>query len=663
MYRLYPKAKDDEKFNNAIKIFNSNENNIKDAVKREIIKSDIEIKGNIAKAIKDKFPNSSSFVTFIKRLSKKLKREKTLSIKKQKELEQNKSHQLMVKANNEYKQIVAGKLNASPTDYWMIPCRTFEELRSATGKYTGKLPKLGKGRITKEYGIITPQPGSSYGTNKTPEEFLEFMKTEDDFFMAPTWCVAANKSYFDDYKLQTSKDENPRCYVFISKKYPNVRFCVTLKKGNEKIADIKGENIQISTKEIVLDEVRDSWQIGGLSKINVGLQMMRYAFGSQKINEVIKDICGTIKTEIIPFSELKDGESLFFESDNISSISTSFDSLVNGNQMFKDSSLEEVNCKFPALERAEGMFYGCEKLYHFIGNLSKLSIGRSMFGRCSKLVNFVCGNLSELENGSFMFYGCQLLKKFEYNLPKLKVSEQMFGSCASLELFDVDLSSLEKSHYMFSHSAIKTFKSNVPELKSAEYMFYQCRNLEKFDIQVPKLENGKGMFGGSKNLKLFNSELPNLIYGESMFNSCDLIEFEVDMPKLIDGVSMFERNKNLKIFNRELPNLKNGDGMFSFCEKLTSFRSDLSSLEEGYNMFKGCKNLRRFEGNLSSLKSGYGMFGGCKLDTESIKNIANTIPNGRGRATTITIGVDEMDEEKEKYIKMIEDKGWQVKVQ
>ena len=80
-------------------------------------------------------------------------------------------------------------------------------------------------------------------------------------------------------------------------------------------------------------------------------------------------------------------------------------------------------------------------------------------------------------------------------------------------------------------------------------------------------------------------------------------------------------------------------------------------------MFEGCENLKRFEGNLSSLKEAYDMFKGCKLDTESVKNIAETISTASSYDPTITIGVDEMDEEKEKYIKMIEEKGWKVIVE
>ena len=55
------------------------------------------------------------------------------------------------------------------------------------------------------------------------------------------------------------------------------------------------------------------------------------------------------------------------------------------------------------------------------------------------------------------------------------------------------------------------------------------------------------------------------------------------------------------------------------------------------------------------------MFSGCKLDTESVKKIAETLPNNNEGC--IMIGVDEMDKEKEKYLKMIEEKGWRVVVE
>lgn len=226
MYHQYPEAKDNEKFNNAIKVFNDNQK-IKDAVKKKIRVN------NIAKGIKNAYPTAGEFVDFINTVISEL-------TTKEQERE-------------EYKQIKQGTASIGETDYWMIPCHTFKEAHDAAFKYVGNLPRLTKEEITNKYGIETPRPGSFYSTNKTPEEFLEFMKTEDNFFMTPSWCNTADDYYFNEkYNLTTKPHENPKCYIFISKKYPNVRFCVTLKKEKEKVADIKGEEIEISIKETKL---------------------------------------------------------------------------------------------------------------------------------------------------------------------------------------------------------------------------------------------------------------------------------------------------------------------------------------------------------------------------------------------------------------------------
>ena len=546
MYHQYPEAKDNEKFNNAIKVFNNNQKI------KEVVKKKISLNGNIAKSIKNAYPTAGEFVELINTVINEL-------TTKEEERE-------------EYNQIKQGTASIGETDYWLIPCHTFEEAHEAAFKYAGNLPRLTKEEITNKYGIETPRPASFYNTNKTPEEFLEYMKNEDKFFMAPSWCISADDYYFNErYNLTTKPHENPKCYIFISKKYPNVRFCVTLKKEKEKVADIKGGEIEVSIKETKLDEVRDTWQIGGADIKDVGLDMMKLAFGQQKIDEVMKDIRHTIKSETVSISKLENGELLLFKANNIPSISGSFDNLTKGSRMFTNSSLEKVNCNFPVLEEGVCMFYQCESLSEFTGNLPNLLKAQIMFAHNAKLEKFECKNLSKLENG-----------------------EQMFNDC--------------------------------------------------------------------ENLKSFNSKLPNLIHGASMFGSCGLMNFEVDMPKLVSSGGMFEENKNLKNFNCKLSSLKDGRYMFLECKNLTSFRSDLSSLEQGSYMFEGCENLKRFEGNLSSLKEAYDMFKGCKLDTESVKNIAETISTIT-RSSSITIGVDEMDEEKEKYIEMIKEKGWIVRIQ
>ena len=681
MYRLYPEQKDNMDFKDAITFFNTHKQ-VKDGIKK-MIKDDenIESSGNLADDIKKKFDTGEKFIAAVTNLLDVL----NTSIEKGKK----KSYGWKKQIGQEYAKILqAVKAGQEPdvddTDFWLIPCRTYEELHGVSQKYTGILPILSRDKIESEYGVEVPKEATHYKTSRTPEWFLEYMKKQTNFFMDPSWCVAKNERYFNGYKLETPKDEKPRCYVLISKKYPNVRFCITLRTEEKALKEIfyKEEKIKVSNPPYTLSEVRDPWQIGGSDPRKTGLKMMELAFGQQKIDKIIKDICSP-ETKMVPFSELEDGTNIFFKASDIQSISSPFNNLINGNNMFKFSSIEKLNCNFPVLEAAHDMFMRCGSLSEFTGNLPKLTDGIRMFYQCEMLETFDAP-LPKLEKAEEMFYYCKNLKsfnsklpnlingdqmfswcnltEFKIDMPKLRKNERMFGCCKRLETFDSDLSSLTDTYAMFSYSGIKTFKSNLPELILAQTMFYQCEMLETFDTPLPKLEKAEEMFYYCKNLKSFNSKLPNLINGDYMFSDCNLTEFKIDMPKLKNAYGMFGGNKNLKSFNCELSNLKDGEEMFFGCEHLTSFRSDLSSLNNGSSMFNCCKNLSRFESDLSSLENGYNMFRGCKLDTQSVKNIAETISTASSYDPTITIGVDKMDEEKKKYIKMIEEKGWDVEI-
>ena len=196
MFKQYPEDVENKDFKAAIASYNS------DPKLKEALKHTIKPQGNIAVSIKRQCPTGADFVKLIDSLIKN------------------------AKDKQEYKQLKQGTVSAGETDYWMIPCHTFKELHEAAFKYTGNLPRLSNDEIESKYNIAVPEEATHYETSDSPAEFLEKMKNQNRFFMAPSWCVAANKDYFDDYELETSKNEQPLCYVFISKKYPNVRFYV-----------------------------------------------------------------------------------------------------------------------------------------------------------------------------------------------------------------------------------------------------------------------------------------------------------------------------------------------------------------------------------------------------------------------------------------------------
>ena len=103
--------------------------------------------------------------------------------------------------------------------------------------------------------------------------------------------------------------------------------------------------------------------------------------------------------------------------------------------------------------------------------------------------------------------------------------------------------------------------------------------------------------------------------------------------------------------------------MFTYCTNLTTFTTDLSSLTRGENMFGSCYNLTTFNSNLSSLTAGSYMFHNCKLDTNSVKNIAETINTVTNNPSIhIGIGSTTPSEEEHTYLTQIHNKGWKVYV-
>lgn len=394
MYRLYPDAKDDSSFNNAIKDYNSSDNKIKELVKRKI-----SINGNVAKSIKELYPNAEDFVKFIDSLTQS------------------------IKDKEEYKEIKKGNAKSNSKDFWLIPCHTSEEAHKAASMYSGGLPRLSNEEIEKEYGIKAPKSATMYKTDKTPEEFLEIMKNEKRFFMTPSWCVAGSENgsyYFDRYQLNTKQNEPAKMYVIISKAFPNVRFAITLKQNmicRDNGIDMEGK----------IGECRDTWQTG--DKQETGLRMMRAMFGKDVIDKIINDILSKIS--------VKDINNKIVDVDKISGMRESIDSMDDRFVM---------NVDFPNLENGESMFSNIG-LRSFNGKLPKLMNGKKMFS-VNGITSFE-NDLPNLTNGSHMFEGCSKLKSFKSKTPSLKNGYGMFARCYSLTDFDGDLSSLERGDYMF----------------------------------------------------------------------------------------------------------------------------------------------------------------------------------------------------------------------
>jgi hypothetical protein len=77
---------------------------------------------------------------------------------------------------------------------------------------------------------------------------------------------------------------------------------------------------------------------------------------------------------------------------------------------------------------AKRTFYECSALELFIGDLSSLTDGNTMFANCSELKSFA-GDLSSLTNGNSMFMNCYALTSFTSDLSSLENGSSMFNGC------------------------------------------------------------------------------------------------------------------------------------------------------------------------------------------------------------------------------------------
>lgn len=403
----------------AIQLFNNN-NLIKNKVKQ-----DLKNPPNIAQALVKTFPNPSDLINYISGVQQGFAEKE--------------------RQNAEKKQRTYAASTASD-DFFIYPCHTFEEAHSAAFSHTGNLERLSNKEIKKKYGVNVPEPATFYKTDKSPSEFLEFMKSAP-FFMNPTWCITADKDNWDVYCLTTEKEERPRCYIIISKHYPNVRFCIALGQDGEN-AVINSDSI---TMPFFVDELRDPWQIGGAKKIETGKEMIDLAFNK---NKVIENIAGDKPMNIV----------------------IKFKDIINGYKLFSGrQDLTSWTADLPRLNDAFAMFANCSALTSFSGKLPNIIVSDSMFCRCTNLTSW---NVA---------------------LPNLKQAINMFCDCSALKIFSSDLSNLTIGAYMFNGcSDLTSFSADLPKLTDGEDMFCDCSNLTSFSADLPKLRHAGNIFRGCK---------------------------------------------------------------------------------------------------------------------------------------------------------------------
>ena len=262
------------------------------------------------------------------------------------------------------------------------------------------------------------------------------------------------------------------------------------------------------------------------------------------------------------------------------------------------------------------------------------------------------------------YKGCKTLEDIKA-IDANYIENDIVDGVWSKDLDDLEKGSSTNESGMFTDCEnLTSFKTDLKSLKNGPSMFRGCFNLTTFESDLSSLTNGLNMFANCENLSSFKIDLKSLTYGRAMFANCsNLTSFTSNLGSIGGGLNMFANCSSLTTFSVDLKSLIEGWNMFSNCSNLSSFVSDLSSLTRGRYMFNGCSNLTDFTSDLKSLIDAQYMFNRCKLNTQSLKNIAETI-NTVTESNSIHIGIGNKtpSEEENTYLTQIYDKGWQVYV-
>jgi hypothetical protein len=182
------------------------------------------------------------------------------------------------------------------------------------------------------------------------------------------------------------------------------------------------------------------------------------------------------------------------------------------------------------------MFWECEKLTLFEGDLSNLKNGKKMFHRCLALTSFN-SDLPSLTDGSGMFYACSLavdsIVRIANSLPLQWKSEIHIGNLGE----SINPRIVEACELMGMKGW--TVKYGKDDVYNQQYItsnkYDGCKttdevtkvnpNLES-DVQngfwihpFKDLEDGKSLFYANRSINNFCADLSSLKYGGRMFYS------------------------------------------------------------------------------------------------------------------------------------------------
>lgn len=185
-------------------------------------------------------------------------------------------------------------------------------------------------------------------------------------------------------------------------------------------------------------------------------------------------------------------------------------------------------------------------------------------------------------------------------------------------------SSISQVFYNKAVDADNTLKFNIEcdRIKSAVGSF-ATPSLLKFFGDLSNLEDGSSMFKNT-SIKSSNWKLSSLEKAESMFDNSDIETFDSNLPSLYNAKSMFKNTGSMKTFSGSLDNIFDAESMFE-NSSITSFSSHVPYLYKGTNMFSN-SSITNILASFSNLLDGTGMFENTNLTLDSVRMIAETLP-------------------------------------
>lgn len=163
-------------------------------------------------------------------------------------------------------------------------------------------------------------------------------------------------------------------------------------------------------------------------------------------------------------------------------------------------------------------------------------------------------------------------------------------------------------------------------LKSAIGTF-ATPSLTTFSGDLSNLENGSLMFANS-SLNVCEWNLLSLADAQSMFEGSTISSFTGDLPSLLNAKAMFKYTGFLNSFSGNLDTLFDAESMFE-SSSITSFKTHAPYLYKGTNMFAN-SSIADITVSFSNLLTGVGMFENTNLSPDSVRIIAETLPQING---------------------------------